>query len=51
MYFLELQKRLVGMARQRIRAGLNTERGLARESGLSQPHVGINILHEPNAVL
>jgi hypothetical protein len=39
MYFLELQKRLVGMARQRVRAGLNTERGLARESGLSQPHM------------
>jgi hypothetical protein len=39
MYFGELQEKLILLARQRIRAGLNTERGLARECGISQPHM------------
>ena len=39
MYFQALQQRLVDIARERIRAGLFTERKLARLCGLSQPHM------------
>lgn len=39
MYFLELHGRLIHMAKQRVRAGLVTERGLAKLCGLSQPHI------------
>lgn len=35
----DLYDRLVDVARQRIRAGELTERGLARLSGVSQPHI------------
>ena len=39
MYFQELQRRLIEMAAQRIRTGQATERSLARQSGVSQPHM------------
>lgn len=39
VYFRDLQGRLTDIARDRIRAGILTERGLARMCGLSQPHV------------
>jgi hypothetical protein len=39
MKFRELQFRLLDLARRRIRNGAVTERGLARLSGLSQPHI------------
>ena len=39
MYFQELQSRLVGIARARIRAGELTERGLARLASISQPQM------------
>lgn len=45
MYFVELRKRLIAAARQRIRAGLVTERRLASLSGVSQPHMH-NVLKE-----
>jgi hypothetical protein len=45
MYFAELRKRLVATARQRIHAGLVTERRLAALSGVSQPHMH-NVLKE-----
>lgn len=49
MYFQVLQKRLVGTIRERVRSGEITERGLARLSGVSQPHIhnvlkGVRIL-------
>ncbi|MDQ6664429.1 MAG: helix-turn-helix transcriptional regulator [Acidobacteriota bacterium] len=49
MYFQLLQKRLVGTIRERVRSGQITERGLARLSGVSQPHIhnvlkGVRIL-------
>jgi hypothetical protein len=47
VYFQELQKKLVDLARERVRAGEVTERGLARMCAISQPHMGTNILHEP----
>jgi hypothetical protein len=37
--FRDLQGRLLDLARRKIRNGVVTERGLARLSGLSQPHV------------
>jgi transcriptional regulator with XRE-family HTH domain len=37
--FHELQQRLIDVARQRVRAGKFTERGLARVCGISQPHI------------
>jgi len=39
VYFQELQGRLVGIARERVRAGELTERGLARMCGISQPQM------------
>jgi hypothetical protein len=39
VYFQELQARLVGIARERVRAGELTERGLARMCGISQPQM------------
>ncbi|MDQ6705014.1 MAG: helix-turn-helix transcriptional regulator, partial [Acidobacteriota bacterium] len=49
MYFQVLQERLVGTIRERVRSGQITERGLARLSGVSQPHIhnvlkGVRIL-------
>jgi hypothetical protein len=39
MTFLDLQLRLLAELRQRVRSGAATERGLARDTGLSQPHL------------
>jgi len=39
MYFRDLQDQLIGIARFRVRSGELTERGLARLSGISQPHM------------
>ena len=39
MTFHELQQRLLEELRQRVRSGAATERGLARLSGISQPHL------------
>ena len=39
MDFQELRERLVGHLRDRVRSGELTERGLARISGVSQPHI------------
>ena len=39
MLFQELQGRLIDIARERVRAGQFTERGLARMCGMSQPHM------------
>jgi hypothetical protein len=39
MYFQALQGRLIDIARERVRAGRLTERGLARACGISQPHM------------
>lgn len=39
MYFRELQGKLVELAREKVRAGLVTERGLAKLCGISQPHM------------
>jgi hypothetical protein len=39
MYFQELQVRLIDIARERVRGGGLTERGLARMCGVSQPHM------------
>jgi hypothetical protein len=39
VYFHDLQGKLVDLARERVRAGQVTERGLARMSGMSQPHM------------
>ena len=38
MNFRELQRRLVGHLRTLVRSGDATERGLARLTGVSQPH-------------
>jgi hypothetical protein len=46
MYFVELKARLIGVARQRVRNGLNTERGLARDCGISQPHMHNLLKHK-----
>ena len=35
----DLQQRLLEELRQRVRSGAATERGLARLSGISQPHL------------
>lgn len=37
--FQDLQQRLVEELRLRVRSGVTTERGLARLSGISQPHL------------
>ena len=39
MTFGDLNQRLIEELRQRIRSGAATERGLARQSGISQPHL------------
>ncbi len=39
MNFRDLQKRLIDVARERIRSGVFTERGLAHLSEISQPHL------------
>jgi hypothetical protein len=39
LYFQQLQKKLVDLARQRVRGGQFTERGLARMCNVSQPHM------------
>jgi len=39
VYFHDLQGRLIDIARERVRAGELTERGLARRCGISQPHM------------
>ena len=39
MTFRELQRRLVGHLRTLVRSGDATERGLARLTGVSQPHM------------
>lgn len=39
MYIRELQQRLIDLARERVRGGYLTERGLARMCDLSQPHM------------
>ena len=39
MTFCDLHQRLVDNLRQRVRSGEMTERGLARATGVSQPHI------------
>jgi len=39
MTFHQLQLRLIEELRNRVRSGAATERGLAHQSGLSQPHL------------
>jgi hypothetical protein len=39
MTFQDLQQRLIEELRVRVRSGVATERGLARLSGISQPHL------------
>jgi hypothetical protein len=39
MTFYDLQQRLLDELRHRVRSGAATERGLARLSGISQPHL------------
>ena len=39
MTFHDLHQRLLEELRQRVRSGAATERGLARLSGISQPHL------------
>jgi transcriptional regulator with XRE-family HTH domain len=39
MNFLELQQRLLENLRHRIHSGQATERSLARQAGVSQPHL------------
>ena len=39
MTFQDLQLRLLAELRHRVRSGAATERGLARDTGLSQPHL------------
>jgi transcriptional regulator with XRE-family HTH domain len=39
MNFQELQRRFVDHLRERTRSGELTERGLARMTGVSQPHI------------
>jgi hypothetical protein len=39
MNFQELQQRLIADLRERVRSGEATERGLARMTGVSQPHM------------
>jgi len=45
VYIGELHSQLIEVARQRVRAGLLTERGLARSCGVSQPHMH-NVLRQ-----
>jgi transcriptional regulator with XRE-family HTH domain len=39
MTFLDLQQRLLDHLRRRVQSGEATERGLARQARLSQPHL------------
>jgi len=39
MTFYDLHQRLIEDLRQRVRSGEMTERGLARVTGVSQPHI------------
>jgi transcriptional regulator with XRE-family HTH domain len=39
MTFCDLHERLIENLRQRVRSGEMTERGLARATGVSQPHI------------
>ncbi|HWB86134.1 MAG TPA: helix-turn-helix transcriptional regulator [Bryobacteraceae bacterium] len=39
MDFRQLQDRLIANLRERVRSGELTERGLARLTGISQPHI------------
>jgi transcriptional regulator with XRE-family HTH domain len=39
MTFGDLHERLIENLRQRVRSGEMTERGLARATGVSQPHI------------
>jgi len=39
MTFHDLQQRLLAELRHRVRSGADTERGLARHTGISQPHL------------
>jgi len=39
VYFHDLQRRLVSHLRTLVRSGVATERGLARLTGISQPHM------------
>jgi predicted transcriptional regulator len=39
MTFSDLHQRLIDNLRQRVRSGEMTERGLARTTGVSQPHI------------
>jgi hypothetical protein len=39
MNFLDLQENLLRLVRERVRSGELTERGLARMTGISQPHI------------
>lgn len=39
MNFQELRRRLIADLRERVRSGEATERGLARTTGVSQPHM------------
>ena len=47
--FRELQWRLVRALREKVRSGELTERGLARITGLSQPHIH-NVLKEKRSL-
>lgn len=39
MTFFDLQQRLIGLLRDRVKSGQATERSLARMAGVSQPHL------------
>ena len=39
MNFWELERRMIDNLRERVRCGDMTERGLARLTGVSQPHI------------
>ena len=39
MNFLDLQENLLRLVRERMHSGELTERGLARLTGISQPHI------------
>lgn len=39
MTFCDLHQRLIDNLRRRVRSGEMTERGLARATGVSQPHI------------
>jgi plasmid maintenance system antidote protein VapI len=56
MYFESLQLRLIALVHERVRRGELTERGLARLTGISQPHLhnmlkGARVLSPPMADL